>query len=140
MLPHQFSTGGVAQGWHADDNHWGYVLPFSFSFYGVTYATGQTIDISSNGRICLDTTKDCDNTSGNIDDSYYGPMIAPLWRDLFTQNSPTDDIYITEDPDFVTFRWQATDCCGPSNPVNFSATLFRNGQIQFNYGDQPMDY
>ncbi len=40
----------------------------------------------------------------------------------------------------MTFRWQATDCCGPDYEVNFSVTLFENGQIRFDYGDQPVAY
>lgn len=40
----------------------------------------------------------------------------------------------------MTFRWQATSCCGPDEPVNFSVTLFANGQIRFDYGDQPTAY
>jgi hypothetical protein len=56
IVANTFQLGGVAQGWHADDTSWAYVLPFDFTYYGVTYASGQTIKISSNGHICLDGT------------------------------------------------------------------------------------
>lgn len=139
-IPHTFNTGGTAQGWNADDADWDYSLPFSFTYYGVTYATGHTIKISSNGRICFDNTQSCTDTSGNIAYGPYGPQIAPLWRDLYTGNGGGDDIYITQNSGSVTFRWQAKDCCGPNFSVNFSATLFSNGQIQFDYGDHPVPY
>lgn len=63
-----------------------------------------------------------------------GPFIAPLWRDLYTNAKPSDDIYITQDPNFITIRWEVTDCCSLDFPKNFAATLFKNGEIRFDYG------
>lgn len=145
IVPTTFLTGGVAQGWHADDDSWAYTLPFDFTYYGVTYASGQTIKISSNGYICLDNTQGCSSTNDTINNTGNGPFIAPLWRDLYTQNELTggivgNDIYLTTDTNYFTFRWQATNCCGTTDPVNFSVTIFKNGQIRFDYGDHLTPY
>lgn len=136
IVPNTFANSGMPQGWHDDDASWAYTLPFDFTFFGVTYAAGQTIQISSNGIICLNNTLNCGSVYGNnIGSTIDGPIIAPLNMDLLTSTNPGDDIYLTEDPNFVTFRWQATDLMD-GNPVNFEATLFKNGNIKFNYGDQ----
>ena len=63
-----------------------------------------------------------------------------MWDDLYAQDpggGKVGDIYIdynpAEDPDKVKFRWEALTFNGGQS-CNFSASLFRNGDIRFEYG------
>ena len=66
------------------------------------------------------------------------PYLAPLGLDLRTNGvgQSNEDIYITENADNVVIRWQAEEY-NSGNPINFETILYDNGNIKFNYGDQP---
>lgn len=135
IIPNAFQGDGIAQGWHGDDSSWSYTLPFDFTFYGITYVAGQSIKIGSNGYICLNSGASCTWSNG-FNDTTDGPFVAPFLSDLRTQLNTGDDIYITTGANFVRFRWQATEYGHNANIINFETTIFANGEIQFNYGNQ----
>ena len=124
-------TGGVAQNWKSDENFWSWTLPFAFSFYGTSYSTAF---VSSNGFIQFGNNGLAYDGANSVDKLSVYPRVAPLWDDLTTTGT-TDNIYIdTSIVGQATVRWDATNKAN-STKVSFSATLFADGRIQFNYGD-----
>ncbi|MFH1417420.1 MAG: S8 family serine peptidase [Planctomycetota bacterium] len=124
----QFQTVGIAQGWQDDDAAFDYTLPFVFPFYGEQLTA---VKVATDGWI---------NFGSYVGSTYanseillaYNKRIAPLWDDLRTDQG--GDIYIDESiTGQVTFRWDAVTRSG-LYPCNFSATLFEDGRIQFDYG------
>jgi subtilisin family serine protease len=127
-----FINSGTRQYYQGDDMTWSYTLPFAFPFFGTEY---NKLFISSNGFIDFTDSsasylKSEEILAGRI-------MIAPLWDDLIidpTQN-PEHDIYIhMPSADSVCFRWKAKSY-STGNDVNVELILYKDGRIQFNYGD-----
>ncbi|MGO9115920.1 MAG: dockerin type I domain-containing protein [Thermoguttaceae bacterium] len=119
--------GGTAQGWHADDLSWKLSLPFAFPFYGSSYSS---LWVCSNGFLDFASSAPAfANSDAALEAS---PRIAPLWEDL-TTTTDGDDIFVTSNANDVVVRWAAHTVSG-SNPVNFEAVLYPNGDIEFNYG------
>ncbi|MFA6291284.1 MAG: S8 family serine peptidase [Victivallales bacterium] len=121
--PHVFNNVGIDQGWSSDDASWVYNLPFTFTFYGIAY---NSVNVCSNGF--LDFASNSASYSNSDSALIQNIRIALLWQDLVTS------IYITENTDNVIIRWAGV-VFGSSNPVNFEVVLYRDGRIQFNYGD-----
>lgn len=104
-------------------------LPFAFPFYGVNYTT---CTVSPNGLISFDGYY-----GGWMDMPRWGSynktllahrVIAPLWDDLVTS------IHVSSGPNSILFRWNGVLYSDYVTPVNFSAELFRSGEIRFHYG------
>ena len=124
-------TGGVAQNWKSDDNYWTWTLPFAFSLYGTSYATAY---VSSNGFIQFGNNVLAYEGANSTEKLAAYPRVAPLWDDLTTSGA-TDNIYIdTSTIGQATVRWDATNKAN-SGKASFSATLFADGRVQFDYGD-----
>jgi subtilase family serine protease len=123
----QWVGGGTPMDWHADDNTWYYILPFSFPFYGVFY---DSIYISSNGLITFNWP---DTSYGNGISELAGKLaIAPAWDDWTTYDP--FDIYIWENSTQIGIRWYARHL-GSGNLADFEVILRgSDGVIQFNYG------
>ncbi len=112
-------------------------LPFTFPFYNQKYNSAY---IYRNGLITFDfpeTFNGCTDAPALAESI----GIAPLWLNLVTNGTAqaNEDVYLSTGPDSVTFRWAAetrTPFTGvlPGQPVNFAATLFTDGRIQFSYG------
>lgn len=125
--------GGTPQNWRADDSSWLYVLPWPFPFY---MDDGHPVVctsawISSNGFLDFH-----DNSSApeNYEADLAGACrVAPYWDDLRT-DGPGEDIFVAETDNWVAIRWAAHTYAG-NYPVNTEVILFRNGNIQFNYGE-----
>lgn len=116
-----FSATGTPQGWHGYNQTWSYSLPFAFPFFGTTYTD---VNVCTNGFL------DFTNSGNDVWDLENRVRIQPFGAYLGT-DSP-NDIYIEQvDSNEVKFRWDA-DCSG--NQCNFSISLFRNGNIRFDYG------
>ncbi|MEE8452011.1 MAG: C25 family cysteine peptidase, partial [Thermoguttaceae bacterium] len=119
--------GGTAMDWHDDDDSWRLTLPWAFSFYGNEY---NSVNVSSNGFLDFASNSDeFDNTQAEL---LTNVRISPLWDDLKT-DEPGKDIFVTQTDEYVAVRWQAV-VYGGNLPVDFEAVLYRNGRIQFNYG------
>ncbi|MDX9913943.1 MAG: hypothetical protein RBS77_05175, partial [Candidatus Moranbacteria bacterium] len=132
LIANEYQGAGTAQGWRADDGAWTYALPFTFNYYGVNYST---IKISSNGYICLDSTKVCEAYNQTLAGTGNGPIIAPLAKDLNTASLTGNNIFITANTDNVVIRWNAVQY-GQSTVLNFEVVLYNNGVIKLNYGPQ----
>ena len=132
FLTHEFREGGTTQGWHADDQSWEFQLPFTFPFFGREY---DKVFVCSNGY--LDFT-DSSASYFNSGEAFKARvMIAPLWDDLLTNGSAQagEGIYIDcLCEDAVCFRWVA-ETYEAGEPVNMAVILYRDGRIQFNYGE-----
>src|SRR5262249_45883381 len=112
-----------------------FAMPFPFPFFGKTYSQ---VWVHSFGLLSFDLPV----FAPRVDP--FGLVvtngIAPLFMDLATDGGaqPGEDVYVSQGPDSVTFRWAAEtapDFTGSRpEPVNFAATLFRDGRIQYNYG------
>lgn len=131
LIENEFLGAGTAQGWQADDQSWQYQLPFSFPFFGSEY---ESVYVCSNGF--LDFTNNASSYLNSTNTFKSRIMIAPLWDDLITNGSSQqdEDIYIdTPTPESISFRWLA-ERYETGDPVNVEVILYKDGQIQFNYG------
>ncbi len=109
-------------------------LPFDFPFFGKTY---RTVIADLNGALLFDFppfTSCTDALALGLQ-----PAIAPLWTQA-DYGTATDGVYFSSTPQTATIRWQ-TVTYDPfffnGTPLNFSVTLREDGQIFFNYGDNP---
>ncbi len=106
-------------------------LPFSFPFYDGNYTS---VTVSNQGVLEFGSAMSAIYNANSDASLIASPVIAPLWASLRTDFTG-NDIYVDESvADEVTIRWSATNRADNS-PVNFSVTLFQNGNVQFDYGD-----
>jgi parallel beta-helix repeat protein len=125
-----FATVGTAQSWKGNNTYWTLNLPFAFPFYGVAYSS---VRVSSEGFLQLagsDSAGDGANTTAKL---LQDARIAPLWESMNTQGTGNDIFVSTSTSGQVTVRWNASSTSNNA-ALNFSVTLFSNGNIQFNYG------
>ncbi len=121
---------GTAQNWNSDDNYWSWTLPFAFPFYGTTYTSAY---VSSNGFIQFGSNSLAYDGANSTLALAANARIAPLWDDLTTTGAG-DNIYLDSSiAGQATVRWNATNKA-TNTKVSFSATLFSDGRIQFQYG------
>jgi V8-like Glu-specific endopeptidase len=129
LLPRDFTGGGTAMGWNADDQCWSHTLPFSFPYFADTYTS---VYVCSNGF--LDFTSDDSSYANSEAGLKARKMIALFWDDLKT-NDVGDDIYIHQpSADSLAIRWDGKTYSG-SNPVDAEVILHVSGIIRFNYGE-----
>ena len=109
-------------------------LPFPFPFYEKTYSAAV---IYNDGMLSFGGGQ-LSFSSTDVTEFPLRTAVAPLWIPMSTSGSaqPNEDIYMSSTADSVTFRWasQLSTTSGTSEPLNFAATLFRNGRIEFHYG------
>jgi subtilisin family serine protease len=142
---------GTALNFHKDDNYFTVALPagFSFPFFG---QTNTSVVVSSNGALYLQPLNtlppandvDAFGDSGSNTAQLEGfRMVAGLWDDLRTDCTTSGsgnpcDVYVnTNDPNKVTFRWEArvfNVTADAGNPVQFEIELNRDGTIRTRYG------
>jgi hypothetical protein len=107
-----------------------YSLPFGFPFYNRLISS---VHISTNGLITISLPNGSSSNSESTLKNY--AAIAPLWMDLRTNGTivPLEDVYVAfPTPDSIRFRWVAESA--KRLAVNVAVTLFRNGDILFQYG------
>ena len=103
-------------------------LPFEFRFFNRAY---RSIYVGANGVI---TFGGPNPTSCNDSDSVASvPAIAPMWTELAYGGSASENVYYSTGPDSVTVRW-AAETAYTGEPVNFSAVLYDDGRILYQYG------
>lgn len=133
------STGGTALGLVADDDRKFVNLPFTFKFFGIDFTS---VWVSTNGALYFGFPRDHDEFSSErwVNGTR---MIAGLWDDLRTDKRDGDDVYMVQDADHVSFRWQAVTFDTPispgvtrgQNPVSFEIDLRYDGTITLRYAD-----
>ena len=110
-------------------------LPFRFRFFGKDYSY---VWVHNYGLLTFDLPDY--SPCSDVGSLQMLKGIAPMWMFLTTAGGvqANEDVYVSATPDTVTFRWAAETVAdvptAPPEPVNFSATLYRDGRIQFNYG------
>ena len=130
-LPPAFAATGTATNWRSDDNYWNQAIGFNFPLYGINYTS---VNVGSNGLLQFASTSpwpgDPSNSTASLNS---GIRIAPLWDDLRTDKTDDDVFVDTSIGNQITIRWAATvNATGAK--ANFSATLFSDGRIRFDYG------
>lgn len=136
LIKNEFLAGGVAQGWHADDQSWQYELPFSFPFFGKRY---DSVYVCSNGY--LDFTNSASSHQNSTEVLKTRVMIAPMWDDLITDGTiqEGEDIYLHKpSANSVCIRWVG-ERYEIGDPVNVEVVLHVDGRIKFNYGSGNAD-
>ena len=132
-----FTSTGTSKNWrYSRYQAWDLDLPFSFSYFG-REMTKCKVDV--NGRIVFpnkqgwyETTYDYSPSDSELE-RY--PIIAPFWSSyLRTDYLSSDNIFVTSTSDSITIRWQGCYYYSTSYKVNFSTTLYKNGDIKFSYG------
>lgn len=108
-------------------------LPFDFPYFDEMH---QKVYATSDGSIMFENTL--------LPWPFYvagrtyflqNAMIAPCMSHPFLIDaSKGDGIWYQENEEFVTFRWKLSIYGMELASVNFTARLFRNGRIEFNYG------
>ncbi|MBN2844106.1 MAG: hypothetical protein JXM68_13550, partial [Sedimentisphaerales bacterium] len=126
------SPAGDGLNVNANDSIIAHTLPFGFPFYGTNYTQ---IGISTNGFIRLDSGVGSlpFNSEQALKDN---KVIAPLWDD-YKLNAAAFDIFVAQDSDKAVITWVAEfagDGIAVGDTCKFSATLFKNGSIRFDYG------
>ncbi len=111
-----------ATGWKGDEVSWKLTLPWNFWFYGKKYTN---LWVNSNGYLDFGSkASQWDNSEAQL---LRHPRIAPLWDDLRTTN-----VFVTLNDWQAVIRWTGYTF-NAGNPVDFEATLNRNGRILFAY-------
>ncbi|HET8550532.1 MAG TPA: hypothetical protein VFL57_21120, partial [Bryobacteraceae bacterium] len=115
-----------------------YDLPFEFPFYGRSYSSVQ---VHPNGLLTFEVPADMFGRCVALDLLADVKGIAPLLLDVRTNGSaqPNENVYVSRpSADAIAFRWAGETNPLPGlftpEPVNFAATLFRDGRIEFSYG------
>ena len=113
-------------------------LGFDFEFYGQTYSS---IWINSHGELHLgsrDTwlsTNDCPLPDPSTP---HAPLLALFWDLLYIHYEQGQGVYyqrFTEPENHFVVQWQAKIENQNSEPLNFEAILYENGEIVFQYED-----
>ncbi|MBI4908213.1 MAG: M36 family metallopeptidase [Acidobacteria bacterium] len=111
-----------------------YTLPFDFPFFENKQ---RLVFVYAGGLLSFTPISDQCFSGASLATI---PAIAPMYFDIRTSGStqPNENVYVSTTPDSITSRWagetfpfsgfQAPD------PVNFAATLYADGRIQFRYG------
>jgi extracellular elastinolytic metalloproteinase len=115
-------------------------LPFDFPFFDRKYGV---ITVYGSGLISFLTPEQFTTACKDVSALSRLPAIAPMWTTLVYggRAQANENVYFFRGSNFVRIRWAAETFTsfapplGPNpEPVNFSATLFEDGRIEFAYG------
>lgn len=122
-------------------------LPFAFPFAGVQT---RELSVSTNGWIGVNSGPATAHSLRRWEGDFRGrdeamgalaALIAPYWGDLWISSDPADGDAITlvepADGESVVIRWNV-HAGGSDTPIEFSAVLFRDGRIRFDYDAAPL--
>ncbi|MCK4252225.1 T9SS type A sorting domain-containing protein [candidate division WOR-3 bacterium] len=115
----------------ADDDHY-WPIPFTFTFYGVTY---DNIAVGSNGGVYFqDTYLTLGNTALPSTASNIYQLIAPYWDDLNPNASGADDVYYQIIGNTLVIEWHQVPRYAATNYMTFEVILDAStGDIIFQY-------
>jgi predicted deacylase len=127
-----FSSIGLQQDWYTDETEWDLEFGFSFPFYGQTYTSCR---VGDNGYLVFGESSPIDYWEADPDIFADLVMIAPFWTDLdMTQVGSEGGIFVQQDANQITVRWQGVDYHDENSELNFAVTLTSDGEITFRYG------
>ncbi len=102
-------------------------LGINFPFFGTSHST---VEASTNGFLSFGSSNGAGCCNGNVEDFLKNsPRIAPAWMDWVTA------VYQNVFADHVTFTWDGSECCSPTNPGTFQVRLYSDGRIVFAYAN-----
>ncbi len=108
-------------------------LPFGFTFFGERHGS---VRVWSDGLLSFGTSTPTLCYDANELGKVKG--VAPLWLPMQTNGflQQGEGVFVSETPDSITFRWAGETPLAYFNPqpVNFAATLYSDGRIEFRYG------
>ena len=108
-------------------------LPFSFKFFGKEY---HEIYATSDGFLIFENT--LIPWPFYIEGKTYfmeNPMIAPSMSHPYLINAADDGVWYDDSAeDYVIFRWKLS-IYGATGSMNATAKLYKDGRIEFNYGE-----
>ena len=134
MDDYAFSGDAILHGWSgAADYPLTYNLPFDFTYFGQTVSS---VRLSSAGYIELDPTASfADAGSPSVAALATGLKIAPFWSTVDAVTG-ADNVYADASvAGQVKFTWVVRPTGGTASATSqFSATLFADGHVQFDYG------
>ena len=129
-----FAVTGAKQSWTGEyDSNWSVDLGFSFPFFGTAYTTikvgyAGVLILGANSRPSPEWEATSTAFAGKV-------MIAPFWNDLVISSRYADTgIWVAQNADDVTVCWRGREYDHNDWILEFSATLYRDGRIQFRYG------
>lgn len=108
-------------------------LPFSFPYFGNKF---DAVYATTGGYLLMEDS--------NIPWPFYiegrtyfiqKPMVAPYTSNTFFIANSADGIWFESTPDYVTFRWKLSVNGASGYTINTTARLYKDGKIEFNYGD-----
>lgn len=108
------------------------VLPFPFTFFGKEY---HEVYATSDGYLIFENT--LIPWPFYIEGKTYfmeKPMIAPSMSHPYLINTAEDGVWYDATEDYVIFRWKLS-IYSTTGTVNATAKLFKDGRIEFNYGE-----
>lgn len=108
------------------------VLPFAFNFFGKEY---HEVYATSDGYLIFENT--LIPWPFYIEGKTYfmeKPMIAPSMSHPYLVNTADDGVWYGAAEDYVIFRWKLS-IYSTSGTMNASAKLYKDGRIEFNYGE-----
>lgn len=124
--PDPFLDGSLAI--VSDDETKGYVMPWSFPFYGVSY---NEVGVDSNGTLWLGNIN---RNQPHLNLAFEGPLISPWSNDLdASSNGQGVQVEHKTSPERVVFHWQTTTYCNSRDINEFEVVLYPNGYILFRY-------
>ncbi|MEQ1826615.1 MAG: right-handed parallel beta-helix repeat-containing protein [Pirellula sp.] len=128
----QFTATGTAQGFRSNNQSFAYNFTggFVFPFYGINYTS---VFVSTEGFLQFGSQTNAGDSTNTLSELLEFPRIAALWDNIRTNAVAADNVFVETGAGFVKIRWDATNELN-NEDVQFSITLFNNGEVQFDYG------
>lgn len=131
-------AGTVDIGNHCDDCTTNIILPFNFTFYGVSYGNAN---VSSNGNLQFVSNNNA-FTNSSLPAASFSSTIFSYWDDLYTVDGASGQGVFTSisgaGPNRIfNIEWRTQFCCSSGTPVNdFEVRLYEGlTRIDVIYGD-----
>ncbi len=113
------------------------ILPFEFPYFGKNYTS---VYVHRDGQLTFEQPNPNVIFCPGAGALPFHNGVAPLWLGLNTSGAvqPGENVYQSRTDSSITFRWAGETFlfrAGASRePVNFAATLYNDGRIEFRYG------
>lgn len=108
-------------------------LEFAFPFYNSEF---NQVRVNVDGYISFENAASWPYQVYDFFNYTRNKLISPFQADLRLYSSNSDGIWYEGDENSATFRWKASvEGYQTTSELNFAVQLFKNGDIQFHYGE-----